>query len=142
MQQQQDLMEYILSRKGFNKSQNKSSDAVSLNSVMQNDLPRPLTEIWENSLYFCLEERKVCVDGRKIDLTVKEFDALHLLIMNPKRVMTFETISYQIWGEEYVGVSVKAIHNIMSRLRQKLQTKLDMPEYIVSIRGVGYKFEA
>ncbi len=93
-------------------------------------------------MYFCLEERKVCVDGRKIDLTVKEFDALHLLIMNPKRVMTFETISYQIWGEEYVGVSVKAIHNIMSRLRQKLQTKLDMPEYIVSIRGVGYKFEA
>lgn len=55
--------------------------------------------------------------------------------------MTFETISCQVWGEEYIGVSVKAIHNLMSRLRQKLQIKPDVPEYIVSIRGVGYKFE-
>lgn len=135
-------MEYILSRERCNKVQSKSSGDVSSNSVMQNNLSRPLTEIWENGLYFCLEERKVCVDGQEIDLTVKEFDALHLLIMNPKRVMTFETISYQIWEEEYIGVSVKAIHNLMSRLRQKLQIKPDMPEYIVSIRGVGYKFEA
>ena len=72
-------------------------------------------------------------------MTAKEFDALHLLITNRKRVMTFETISCQVWGEEYIGVSVKAIHNLMSRLRQKLQIKPD--EYIVSIRGVGYKFE-
>ena len=113
-----------------------SADAVSSNSVMQNDLVQPLTEIWENDLYFCLEERKVSVGGCEIDLTVKEFDALHLLIMNPKRVLTFETISYQIWGEEYVGVSIKAIHNLMSRLRQKLQIRPDVPNYIVSIRGV------
>ena len=70
-------------------------------------------------------------------MTAKEFDALHLLITNRKRVMTFETISCQVWGEEYIGVSVKAIHNLMSRLRQKLQTAPDMPEYIISIRGVG-----
>lgn len=47
-------------------------------------------------------------------MTAKEFDALHLLITNRKRVMTFETISCQVWGEEYIGVSVKAIHNLMS----------------------------
>ena len=74
-------------------------------------------------------------------MTAKEFDALHLLITNRKRVMTCETISCQVWGEVYIGVSVKAIHNLMSRLRQKLQIKPDVPEYIVSIRGVGYKFE-
>lgn len=125
----------------MNAFQNKNSDAASSNSAMQNDLIQPLTEIRENGLYFCLEERKVCVGRCEIDLTIKEFDALHLLIMNPKRVMTFETISYQIWGEEYAGVSVKAIHNLMSRLRQKLQIRADMPKYIVSIRGVGYKFE-
>lgn len=71
------------------------------------------TEIHEGGLYFCSEQRKVTVCGQEIDLTAKEFDALHLLITNRKRIMTFETISCQVWGEEY----------------------------IVSIRGVRYKFE-
>lgn len=55
--------------------------------------------------------------------------------------MTFETISYQAWREEYVGVTVKGIRNLMNRLRQKLQIDLDLPEDIVNICGVGYKFE-
>lgn len=51
----------------------------------------------EGELYFCLEERKVYVSGQEIELTAKEFDALRLLIMNRKRVLTFEMISYQVW---------------------------------------------
>lgn len=81
------------------------------------------------------------VKGQKIELTTKEFDALYLLIINKRRVMTFETISYHVWGEDYIDVTTQAIHNLMSRLRQKLQTAPDMPEYIISIRGVGYKFD-
>ena len=77
------------------------------------------------------------VKGQKIELTTKEFDALYLLIINKRRVMTFETISYHVWGEDYIDVTTQAIHNLMSRLRQKLQTAPDMPEYIISIRGVG-----
>ena len=100
-----------------------------------------MTEIREGDLYFCLEERKVCVGGQKIELTAKEFDAFRLLIMNRKRGLIFETISYQVWGEDYIDVTTQAIHNLMSRLRQKLQITPDMPEYIVSVRGVGYKFD-
>ena len=71
------------------------------------------------------------VKGQKIELTTKEFDALYLLIINKRRVMTFETISYHVWGEDYIDVTTQAIHNLMSRLRQKLQTVPGMPDYII-----------
>ena len=102
----------------------------------------PLTEIQEGDLYFCLEERTVRVCGQEIALTVKEFDALHLLLINRKRVLTFEMIAYQVWGEEYIDVTQRAIHNLFSRLRQRLQVTPDSPGYIISVRGVGYKFDA
>ena len=139
--QKTDLATFVLERKeeknNFTETTCQTPDAC----VEETNASLLFTEIQEGGLYFCPEQRKVTVCGQEIDLTAKEFDALHLLIRNRKRVMTFETISYQVWGEEYIGVSVKAIHNLMSRLRQKLQTEPDMPEYIISIRGVGYKFE-
>lgn len=109
---------------------------------MAQDNIEPLTEIQIGNLYFCLEERRVCVQGQSVGLTAKEFDALHFLITNQKRVMTFETIAYQVWGEEYIDITPKTIHNLMSRLRQKLQVAPSGPEYVKSVRGVGYKFEA
>ena len=105
------------------------------------DTSQPLTEIREGDLYFCLEEREVAVQGKKVDLSVREFNALYLLLMNRRRVMTFETIAYQVWSEEYVEYELTAIHNIMSRLRQKLKISPDIPDYIISVRGVGYKFD-
>ena len=52
---------------------------------------QPLTEIREGELYFCPELRKVCVGNTEIELTVKEFDALNLLISNRNRILTFES---------------------------------------------------
>lgn len=136
--QQKDLLQYILNRERAG----ISLCAVNENYYLKNNSTKLLTEIQEGNLYFCLEERSVCVEGRKIELTVKEFDALHLLIINRKRVLTFETIAYQVWGEEYIDVTPKTIHNLMSRLRQKLQVDPSGPEYVKSVRGVGYKFDA
>jgi len=102
---------------------------------------QPLTEIREGELYFCPELRKVCVSNTEIGLTVKEFDALNLLISNRNRILTFETLACQIWGEEYIDVTTKTIHNLMSRVRHKLHVNPSGPEYIKSVRGVGYKFE-
>ena len=45
-------------------------------------------------------------------------------------------------GEEYIDVTPKTIHNLLSRLRQKLQIAPEAPEYVISVRGVGYKFDA
>lgn len=141
-ERQEDLVKYIFNRKHLDGISNTSLRSVSEYHHLQYDSAQPLTEIQAGDLYFCLEERKVCVGSRKIELTAKEFDALHLLIVNRKRVLTFETIAYHVWGEEYVGVTTKTIHNLLSRLRQKLQIDSAGPKYIKSVRGVGYKFES
>lgn len=141
-EQQRELTHYVLTRdkQGFVPAEN--SYAISHVSTLQTDVELPLTEIREGDLYFCLEERKVCIGNQRIELTSKEFDALYLLIINRKRVLTFETIAYHVWGEEYVDVTSKTIHNLLSRLRRKLQVSSNGSGYIVSVRGVGYKFDA
>lgn len=107
-------------------------------SWQQNQL---LTEYQKGDLYLCLEQRLVTVHGLEIALTVKEFDILALLIMNPKRVFTYELIIDLIWKEDYTYYSRKAINNHVSNLRKKLKIKPDDPDYIKSVIGIGYKFE-
>lgn len=101
----------------------------------------PLTEIEVGNLYFCLEKREVKVDGQLIKLTVKEFELLTLLIMHPKRVFTYEMLMDLIWHEDYTFYSRKAVNNHVSNLRKKLKISPDIPDYIKSVYGVGYKFE-
>lgn len=110
----------------------------SLKHSCQQDFP--LTEIREGDLYFCLEHRLVTVREQEIDLTVKEFDILALLIMNPKRVFTYELIMDFVWKEDYTYHSRKAINNHVSNLRKKLKIRPDDPDYIKSVTGIGYKF--
>lgn len=140
-EQQRNLTHYVLTRNEQDCASAENPYAISHASTPQADVELPLTEIQEGNLYFCLEERKVSVRGEKVDLSAREFNTLYLLLMNRKRVMTFETISYHVWGEEYVENELTAIHNIMSRLRQKLKISPDIPDYIISVRGVGYKFD-
>lgn len=102
----------------------------------------PLTIITDKDIYFCLEYRTVKVKEREIELTPMEFDLLCLLLCNRKRVLTFEIISQQVWGEEYIDNSPKVINNLIGRLRQKLKVTPDAPEYIKNIRSVGYKFDS
>lgn len=140
-EQQKELIHYIIDKNKQNSSYAGSLPSVLNVSDLQSDYEKSFTEIREGDLYFCLEERKVCVCDREIELTAKEFDALHLLIINRKRVLTFETIAYHVWGEEYIDVTPKTIHDLLSRLRQKIQVDSTGSEYIKSVRGVGYKFE-
>ena len=106
-----------------------------------NKATEPLTIITEKDLYFCLEYRTVEIRGKTIRLTAREFDILALLITHPKRVFTFEMIMDLIWNEEYIYYSHKTLINHMSNLRKKLQVAPDVPNYIVNIHGVGYKFD-
>ena len=100
-----------------------------------------LTELREGDLYFCLEHRIVCVSGQEIELTAKEFDILALLIMNPKRVFTYEMIIDVVWHDDLDYYSRKAVNNHVSNLRRKLKVAPDSPEYIKSVHSIGYKFE-
>lgn len=140
-EQQRELTHYVFTRNKQDCAPAENSYVISHTSTLQADVELPLTEIQEGELYFCLEEREVSIRGEKVDLSAREFNTLYLLLMNRKRVMTFETIAYHVWGEEYVENELTAIHNIMSRLRQKLKTSPDISDYIISVRGVGYKFD-
>ena len=95
----------------------------------------------DGRLYLCLEHRTVRVRERIINLTSKEFDILALLIANPKRVFTYELITDLVWKEDCDFYSRKAIHNHISKLRKKLRFEPDLPNYIESVAGIGYKFE-
>ena len=100
-----------------------------------------LTEIREGDLYFCLEQRLVTVRGQAIPLTVKEFDIFALLILNPKRVFTYEMLLDLVWHEDYTYYSRKAINNHVSNLRKKIRIAPDLPDYVKSVYGLGYKFD-
>ena len=76
-----------------------------------------------------------------IELTVKEFEIFSLLIMNPKRVFTYEMLMDLVWYEDYTYYSRKAVNNHVSNLRKKLKVAPDLQDYIKSVYGIGYKFE-
>ena len=97
----------------------------------------PLTEIREGDLYICLEHRLVMIREQEIILTVKEFDILVLLIMNPKRVFTKEQIYQHIYNE----VDNRG-YGLVKNLRKKIEERPEAPRYIQTVRGVGYRFRA
>ena len=103
---------------------------------------QPLTEIQIDDLYFCLEQRLVVICGEVIGLTAKEFEIFSLLIMNPKRVFTYEMLMDLVWEEDYTYYSRKAVNNHVSNLRRKLRVSPDLPGYVKSVYGIGYKFES
>ena len=83
--------------------------------------------------------RRVRIGGEMINLTNYEFKALYLLAKNPGRVFSKEQIYYQVWNEPYRG----AENNVMSlirRIRKKIEPDSSKPIFILTVWGVGYKF--
>ena len=139
--QRQELVNYLLNSQ---KQQNNLADSqciISETYKVQTVIDEPFTEIQMGDLYFCQEQRLVCIDEQAIELTAKEFDILALLITHPKRVFTYELIMELVWNEDYSYYSRKAVNNHVSNLRKKLKVTPDSPDYIKSVVGVGYKFE-
>ena len=87
------------------------------------------------------EYRFASIHEREITLTAKEFDILSLLASNPKRVFTYEMIVDLVWHEDYTFYSRKAISNHVSNIKKKIYAISDEHKYIVSVHGVGYKFD-
>jgi DNA-binding response OmpR family regulator len=84
---------------------------------------------------------EVTLDGRAVDLTAKEFELLRLLLSHPNRVFTRDFLLEHIWGYDYYG-STRTVDMHISRLREKIEDDPASPTYIVTVRGVGYKFKA
>jgi DNA-binding response OmpR family regulator len=87
-----------------------------------------------------METREVFSDGHPISLTAKEFDILQLFIQNPKRIFTADQIFELIWKTTSLGGDSRTVMVYISTLRKKLEKNPESKKYIISIRGVGYKF--
>jgi two-component system, OmpR family, response regulator RegX3 len=86
------------------------------------------------------EEHRVRVAGVDVNLPLKEFELLHLLLANAGRVLPRETLIDRVWGSDYVG-DTKTLDVHVKRLRSKIEPDPATPTRIVTIRGLGYKYE-
>ncbi len=87
-----------------------------------------------------VERHVVAVDGRPVALPLKEFDLLELLLRNAGRVLTRGQLIDRVWGADYVG-DTKTLDVHVKRLRAKIETDTGDPQHLVTVRGLGYKFE-
>ena len=85
------------------------------------------------------EERAALRDGQTVDLTAKEYDLIELLMKNPRRVYSRESLMNLVWGYSYAG-DYRTVDVHIRRLREKLEKKPAEPEYIMTKWGVGYYF--
>lgn len=88
-----------------------------------------------------VESRRVFLDGKEVNLTMKEFDLLELLLNNPGRVYSREKLLNDVWGYEYLG-DVRTVDVHVRRLREKIEKAPSDPKYIHTKWGVGYYFQA
>lgn len=86
------------------------------------------------------EQHRVLVHGQEVTMPLKEFELLHILMANAGRVLPRETLIDRVWGTDYVG-DTKTLDVHIKRLRSKVEDDPAVPTRIVTIRGLGYKFE-
>ncbi|HJE57471.1 MAG TPA: response regulator transcription factor [Nocardiopsis listeri] len=87
-----------------------------------------------------VERHVVTVRGDNVQLPLKEFELLEVLLLNAGRVLTRMQLIDRVWGADYVG-DTKTLDVHVKRLRAKIEEDPSSPRYIVTVRGLGYKFE-
>lgn len=88
-----------------------------------------------------IERHEVEVDGQRVQLPLKEFELLELLLENVNRVLTRGQIIDRVWGSDYFG-DTKTLDVHVKRIRSKIEADPARPEHLVTVRGLGYKFQA
>ncbi len=84
--------------------------------------------------------RVLLVDGKPTECTPKEFDLLRYLITNKGRVLSRDQILNKVWGYDYYGTP-RTIDNFIQKLRLKVEKDAQDPDHILTVRGIGYKFQ-
>jgi two-component system, OmpR family, response regulator RegX3 len=87
-----------------------------------------------------VDRHVVTVNGGSVQLPLKEFEVLELLLRNAGRVLTRGQLIDRVWGADYVG-DTKTLDVHVKRLRSKIEPEPSTPRHIVTVRGLGYRFE-
>lgn len=85
------------------------------------------------------QECRVTVRGEEVNLSPKEFRLLELFMSYPRRVWSREQLIEQVWGPDFIG-DTKTVDVHIRWLREKLETEPSQPEYLITVRGFGYRF--
>ena len=108
-------------------------------SVSGQALEEVKNEINVNGLVIKPEKYEAVLGGKRLELTPKEFELLHLLAVNPGRVFTRDVLLERIWGYDSIR-ETRTVDVHIRYLRQKIERDPGHPEYIETVRGVGYRF--
>lgn len=112
----------------------------------QNNLSVEVSEDVQENIYELdgltvdIDAHEIFAHGEAISITTKEFEILKLLLENPRKVFSAQQIFESIWKTTCMENDAKTVMVYISTLRKKLETKENGPKYIISVRGVGYKF--
>lgn len=88
-----------------------------------------------------VERHTVAVDGKEMAMPLKEFELLEVLLRNAGRVLTRGQLIDRVWGADYFG-DTKTLDVHIKRIRSKIETMPSEPTMLVTVRGLGYRFEA
>ncbi|HTL40327.1 MAG TPA: response regulator transcription factor [Pseudolysinimonas sp.] len=88
-----------------------------------------------------VERHSVAVEGREVNMPLKEFELLELLMRNAGRVLTRGQLIDRVWGSDYFG-DTKTLDVHIKRIRSKIEQNPSEPARLVTVRGLGYRFEA
>ena len=114
--------------------------AILRRTYRQDYQPHSQTVILEyKDLSIDTQRRRVTIENRLLELTVKEFDLLLFLMQNPGHVYSRDHLLDSVWGQDsFVGARTVDVH--IRRLREQIETDASQPQYIKTVWGVGYKF--
>jgi len=87
-----------------------------------------------------IERHTVSINGAAVSLPLKEFELLELLLRNSGRVLTRGQLMDRVWGSDYVGDG-KTLDVHVKRLRAKIEAEPGNPRHLITVRGLGYKYE-
>ena len=88
-----------------------------------------------------VDRHQVSVNGREIAMPLKEFELLELLLRNAGRVLTRGQLIDRVWGADYFG-DTKTLDVHVKRIRSKIEADPSNPQLLLTVRGLGYRFEA
>ncbi|NEQ77175.1 MAG: response regulator transcription factor [Okeania sp. SIO2C9] len=101
-------------------------------------LPQPIMLQYKDIALYP-EECRVTVRGQEVKISPKQFRLLELFMSYPRRVWSREQLLEQVWGPDFIGDS-KTVDVHIRWLREKLELNPSKPEYVVTVRGFGYRF--
>jgi DNA-binding response OmpR family regulator len=115
-------------------------------SVLRRAVMRKAPEVADSRLSFDglvinVGTREVSMAGEKIEMTAKEFDLLAYIAGSPRQVFSREQLLQQVWGSSSSWQSDATVTEHVRRLRRKIEVDPDNPRWIMTVRGVGYRFE-